>query len=69
MKKLMLDTHVLLWVIGNSDELPPHITEQISSRKNAVFVSSISLWEIALKHSIGKLELNFEVVDIPKYCQ
>jgi len=69
MKKLMLDTHVLLWAIGKSDELSPIIVEHISDRKNKVYVSAISLWEIALKQSIGKLELNFEVEDIPKYCQ
>jgi len=65
----MLDTHVLLWTIGKSDELSPRIVEHISDKKNEVFVSAISFWEIALKHSIGKLELNFEVEDIPKYCQ
>ena len=65
----MLDTHVLLWAIGKSDELSPKIVEHISDKKNEVCVSAISLWEIALKQSIGKLELNFEVEDIPKYCQ
>jgi len=69
MKKLMLDTHVLLWAIGKSDELSPHVTEHISNKENEVFVSAISLWEIALKHSVGKLMLNFAVEDIPKYCQ
>jgi len=65
----MLDTHVLLWTIGNSDKLSPQISEQISNMENEVFVSAISLWEIVLKHSIDKLELNFEISDIPKYCQ
>ena len=69
MKKLMLDTHVLLWSIGNSDALPPQIAEQISASENEVFVSAISLWEIALKQSVGKLELNFAIEDIPQYCQ
>jgi PIN domain nuclease of toxin-antitoxin system len=65
----MLDTHVLLWTIGNSDKLSQPIVEQISDRNNNVFVSAISLWEIVLKQSIGKLELNFAIEDIPKYCQ
>ena len=65
----MLDTHVLLWAIGNSDKLPPLITEQLCDRNNEVFVSAVSLWEIVLKQSIDKLELNFAIDDIPKYCQ
>ena len=69
MKKLMLDTHVLLWAIGNSDGLLPQVVKIISDRKNEVYVSAISLWEIALKQSIGKLELNFVIEDIPKYCE
>jgi PIN domain nuclease of toxin-antitoxin system len=69
MKKLMLDTHVLLWTIGNSDKLSPQTVEQINDKNNEIFVSAISLWEIVLKQSIGKLELNFEVEDIPTYCK
>ena len=69
MKKFLLDTHVLLWAIGASDELSPQVFENISSRENEVFVSAISLWEIALKQSLGKLEFNFAVEDIPKHCE
>jgi len=69
MKKLMLDTHVLLWAIGNSNKLSHQVTEYIKNGENEVFVSAISLWEIALKQSIGKLELNFAIEDIPKYCE
>jgi len=69
MKKLMLDTHVLLWTIGNSDKLSPQIVEQISDGNNDVFVSAVSLWEIVLKQSIEKLELNFAIENIPIYCQ
>ncbi len=65
----MLDTHVLLWTIGDSDKLSTRIVRQITNKENQVFVSAISLWEIALKCSIGKLELNFAPENIPKYCQ
>jgi len=69
MKKLMLDTHILLWAIGSSEKLSSKVAEQISDRNNEVFVSTISLWEIVLKQSIEKLELNFAIEDIPRYCQ
>ncbi|MDR3020824.1 MAG: type II toxin-antitoxin system VapC family toxin, partial [Treponema sp.] len=35
---------------------------------NDVTVSAVSLWEIALKHSIEKLEVNFNIQKIPEYC-
>ena len=69
MKKLMLDTHVLLWAIGKSDELPPRVLDDITNLKNEVCVSAVSIWEIALKCSVGKLSLNFDVEEIPKYCE
>jgi len=69
MKKLLLDTHVLLWTIGSSDKLSPQIVKEICNRENKIFVSAISLWEIILKQSIDKLELNFAIEDIPIYCQ
>ena len=68
MKELMLDTHTLLWVIGKSYELSPRMRDYITDSDNEIYVSAISLWEIALKYSIGKLKLNFEVKDIPAYC-
>ena len=69
MKKLLLDTHVLLWAIGKSEELSSEITELLYNRDNEVYVSAVSLWEIALKNNVGKLELNFALEDIPMYCQ
>jgi PIN domain nuclease of toxin-antitoxin system len=69
MKKLLLDTHTLLWAIGKSDELSPNTIEQLQDTKNKVFVSAVSLWEIALKYSLGKLILGaLSVENIPVYC-
>ena len=69
MKKLILDTHTLLWAIGKSSELSKQVAEQITNSENDVYVSAVSLWEIALKHYLGKLTLGFKVADIPKYCR
>jgi PIN domain nuclease of toxin-antitoxin system len=65
----MLDTHTLLWTIGKSDELSSLVVDYISDSGNAVFVSTVSLWEISLKCSIGKLVLDFEVDEIPELCR
>ena len=67
--KLLLDTHTLLWTIGKTDELPEKVIREIKSSSNDVLVSAVSLWKIALKHSIGKLLIDFDPLKIPEYCE
>lgn len=55
--KLLLDTHVLLWYLDNNPKLPEIWKRSIEDRHNSVAVSIASLWEIAIKVSLGKLEL------------
>ena len=66
--KLLLDSHTLLWTIGKTSELSERIIHEIKNPNNAVLVSAVSLWEIALKHSIGKLILDFDIKKIPEFC-
>ncbi|MBI4909659.1 MAG: type II toxin-antitoxin system VapC family toxin [Acidobacteria bacterium] len=62
--KFLLDTHVLLWWLEGSPRLPDPARRLISDPENTVFVSAVSLWEIWLKLSLGKLRLpeDFEQV-------
>jgi PIN domain nuclease of toxin-antitoxin system len=55
--KLLLDTHILLWYLDNDPKLPETWKLCIEDRHNFVAVSVASLWEIAIKVSLGKLEL------------
>ncbi len=55
--RLLLDTHLLLWWIAASPSLPSSARDLISDAANIVFVSTVSLWEIWLKVSLGKLRL------------
>jgi PIN domain nuclease of toxin-antitoxin system len=67
---LLLDTHTLLWTVGQSDELSPKALREIIDTNNDVSVSAISLWKIALKHGLGKLSIEpFNLKDIPLYCK
>lgn len=54
--KLLLDTHVLLWVVGDADRLKFETRGVLAEAGNTVFVSVVSLWEIAVQCRIGKLE-------------
>ncbi|MDR0447652.1 MAG: type II toxin-antitoxin system VapC family toxin [Treponema sp.] len=66
--KLLLDTHTLLWTIGKSSELSERVICEIKNVNNDILVSAVSLWEIALKQSIGKLVVDFDIQNIPEYC-
>lgn len=55
--RLLLDTHVLMWALSHPDRLPPAVRKAIGDPANSVVVSAVSAWEIALKQSIGKLDL------------
>jgi PIN domain nuclease of toxin-antitoxin system len=55
--RLLLDTHLLLWWLANSPSLSGQARALISDPDNTVFVSAVSLWEIWLKQSLGKLRL------------
>ena len=48
--KILLDTHVIIWALEDSPRLPLYIREMIIDETNEIYVSSISLWEIAIKH-------------------
>jgi len=53
----LLDTHVIIWYFEDSQRLPQRITELIDSFETGKYISMVSLWEIAIKINLGKLEL------------
>lgn len=55
--RLLLDTHVLLWALAEPDELSTSARRAIADGGNDVAVSAASLWEIAIKYALGKLQL------------
>ena len=55
--RILLDTHLILWWVSNSPSLSEQGRQLISDPENTVFISAVSLWEIWLKESLGKLRL------------
>jgi PIN domain nuclease of toxin-antitoxin system len=53
--RVLLDTHVFLWAVAGSPLLRPSARQLIESA-DAVHVSSASIWEIAIKSSLGKID-------------
>ncbi|MGB7565774.1 MAG: type II toxin-antitoxin system VapC family toxin [Prochlorococcaceae cyanobacterium] len=58
MARLLLDTHLVLWWLGDHPQLPKAAVELILNPDNEVHVSQASLWEMAIKRSLGRLEVN-----------
>lgn len=51
---LLLDTHIALWYASNDARLPPKARRLICEEADSVHYSIVSVWEVALKHSISK---------------
>ena len=52
--RLLLDTHIALWAVVNSPRLSPVARELILSAENSIWISAASVWEIAIKHALGR---------------
>jgi len=57
--RLLLDTHILLWVRMGDKRLKKPIRDLIQSAE-FVYVSAASIWEIALKIRLGKIEIDLQ---------
>lgn len=57
MRRLMLDTHAVLWWLGDDPRLGPKARELIANPNNQIFVSAATAWVISIQKSPGKLEV------------
>ena len=58
MTRLLLDTHLVLWWLNGDPRLPQPVMERVQAEQAEVFVSQASLWEMAIKASIGRLQVD-----------
>jgi PIN domain nuclease of toxin-antitoxin system len=55
--KILLDTCAFLWIITDDPELSPRARELFFDPAHDIYLSAVSVWEIAIKHAIGRLTL------------
>jgi PIN domain nuclease of toxin-antitoxin system len=60
--RVLLDTHILLWVLNEADRLSLH-HRTILAEDPTLVVSAVSIWEIAIKSTLGKLAVKGDVLD------
>ncbi|MBD1920314.1 type II toxin-antitoxin system VapC family toxin [Microcoleus sp. FACHB-831] len=65
---MLLDTHTLIWFLEGNPKLPLIVRQRIED-SSLVFVSIASLWEIAIKLGLGKLNFQFEFQEIPAFLE
>ncbi len=54
--RVLLDTYILLWWLSADEALPPRAAEVIADSRTVVLVSAASVWEIAIKKAVGRLD-------------
>ena len=63
----LIDTHILLWFVNGDEKLPGSIKALLETEKT-IFVSIATFWEIAIKNSIGKLDLPVSIAQLMEDC-
>ena len=56
--KLLLDTHVVLWMLLDDPKLKPTVRHRLAAPGAQLYVSVVTPWEVAIKASLGRLEID-----------
>lgn len=62
--KYLLDTHILIWWLTNPEKLRTEAISAIKSYDHLIYVSSASIWEMAVKESLGKLVVPKNILNL-----
>lgn len=55
--RLLIDTHIFLWAVADSSRLPAAARVMMQDATE-VYVSSASIWELAIKHGLGRIDVD-----------
>lgn len=62
--KLLLDTHIFLWLNSEPDKIPPAAYDACCDSQNQLYLSYVSPWEIQIKQQLGRLQLKAALPDL-----
>ena len=57
---IIIDTHIFLWALSEPNKLTSKFRSELETPANRIFISAVSLVEIMIKASLGKLEVDFD---------
>ncbi len=55
MNAYLVDSHTLLWAVGDPGQLSPTVSRVLADSDHRIFVSVATLWELSIKQNVGKL--------------
>jgi PIN domain nuclease of toxin-antitoxin system len=58
--RILLDTHILLWWLKDDRRLPDDAVNIIGNTANDIFMSTVNAWEIAIKKSLGRIQIDMD---------
>ncbi len=61
--RLLLDTHTFIWYVTDNPRLSANVKRLIEDENNEKLVSIASIWEMAIKHSIGRLNFSLPFME------
>ena len=62
--RILLDTHALLWWLTDDERLGEKAREHIGDEGNVIVVSAASLWEIAIKQRLRKIDADIAEIEV-----
>lgn len=67
--QILLDTHVVLWALADDPSLSGEARALLSDERNAIWVSAVSIWEISIKHALGRGDMPLSGMKALGYCR
>ena len=67
--RILLDTHLLIWIHTNTQKLPKKVLQYIKNAENEIFFSSASIWETQIKYTKDKTTFPISGSILYHYCQ
>ena len=67
--KVLLDTHIILWALIDSEKLPLKARELITDNSNEIYFSLASAWEVAIKHLNHPDRIPVSETEFLNYCK
>jgi len=61
--QILIDTHIFLWLAVSPQKISKNTLQLLQDRKNRLFLSAVSVAELAIKESIGQIEIPFDVFE------
>ena len=62
--KILIDTHIFLWMLSDPEKLNQKRRYELESPANEIYLSSLSIVELMIKASLGKIDVTFDPLEM-----